>query len=91
MERVNDYISLHYARTYARIPVYLIGILLGWLLHNTKNLKIHINRVNIYIKYCNSIIVNNCNITHPVFVSCNLDNSYSGWTCHDVRSSLLHG
>ena len=30
---------------WTRLPAYLVGILLGWILHRTKDLTIFINRV----------------------------------------------
>ena len=45
--RIDDYCHYHYYQTYARIPPYIIGILLGWILHNVKDRKININRVKV--------------------------------------------
>jgi hypothetical protein len=42
---MDEYFDKHYSDTSARIPSYLIGILLGWLLHKTKDRKILINKV----------------------------------------------
>ncbi|XP_045034184.1 nose resistant to fluoxetine protein 6 isoform X2 [Daphnia magna] len=44
LSRIDVYSQLHYMETFARIPPYMIGILLGWLLHKTKDRRIHINR-----------------------------------------------
>ena len=38
----NDY----YVQMWTRFPPYLVGILLGYLLHHTKNKKVVINKVN---------------------------------------------
>ncbi|XP_046631169.1 nose resistant to fluoxetine protein 6-like isoform X3 [Daphnia pulicaria] len=42
--RIDDYVLNHYMETFSRIPPYLIGILLGWLLHMKKNKKITIHK-----------------------------------------------
>ncbi|XP_046631179.1 nose resistant to fluoxetine protein 6-like isoform X4 [Daphnia pulicaria] len=42
--KMDTYYDKHYTDTTARIPPYLIGILLGWLLHTTKGRKIYINK-----------------------------------------------
>ncbi|XP_057379360.1 nose resistant to fluoxetine protein 6-like [Daphnia carinata] len=42
--RIDDYVHNHYLDTFSRIPAYLIGILLGWILHNTKNRKVYMNK-----------------------------------------------
>lgn len=42
---MNDYCFNHYYQTYARIPPYLIGILLGWVLHIAKDREINMNKV----------------------------------------------
>lgn len=42
--RIDDYVHNHYLETFCRIPTYLIGILLGWILHNTKNRKVSMNK-----------------------------------------------
>ena len=46
MKTENDkYFQLYYIKTYARIPPYLIGIILGWLIHNTRSTKIQMEKV----------------------------------------------
>lgn len=46
MKTENDkYVQLYYIKTYARIPPYLIGILLGWLIHKTRTKKIQMKKV----------------------------------------------
>ncbi len=46
MKTENDkYVQLYYIQTYARIPPYLIGILLGWLIHKTRAKKIQMKKV----------------------------------------------
>lgn len=45
MLKLDEYCRKHYHQTVARIPPYVIGILLGWLLYKTKDRKIDINRV----------------------------------------------
>ncbi|KAI9551729.1 hypothetical protein GHT06_022065 [Daphnia sinensis] len=42
--RIDDYVHNHYLDTFSRIPTYLIGILLGCILHNTKNRKVYMNK-----------------------------------------------
>ncbi|XP_057379363.1 nose resistant to fluoxetine protein 6-like isoform X1 [Daphnia carinata] len=42
--KLDAFANKHYLDTFARMPPYIIGILLGWLLHKTKNKKIHINK-----------------------------------------------
>ncbi|XP_057375604.2 nose resistant to fluoxetine protein 6-like [Daphnia carinata] len=44
MQKLNEYCRKHYHLTIARIPPYVMGILLGWLLHKTKDRKIQINK-----------------------------------------------
>ncbi|KAI9551728.1 hypothetical protein GHT06_022064 [Daphnia sinensis] len=44
MLKINAYAEKHYMNTFARFPTYIIGILLGWLLHKTKDKKIRINK-----------------------------------------------
>ncbi|XP_046631188.1 nose resistant to fluoxetine protein 6-like isoform X2 [Daphnia pulicaria] len=41
---INVYADKHYSETFARMPPYLIGILLGLLLYKTKDKTIHINK-----------------------------------------------
>ena len=53
MAKINVYADKHYAETCARIPPYLIGILLGWILYKTKDKPIYIHKVfalNNYLK-----------------------------------------
>lgn len=45
MAKFDEYARLHYVKTYARISPYLIGILLGWLLHKTKAQTLQMNKV----------------------------------------------
>lgn len=46
LTRISDYVHHFYHPTYTRIPPYIIGILLGYLLHTTKNCgMIQINKV----------------------------------------------
>ena len=45
MKKIAAYAQLHYVNTFARIPSYIIGILLGWLLHKTKARTFHMNKV----------------------------------------------
>ncbi|KAK4008049.1 hypothetical protein OUZ56_013206 [Daphnia magna] len=44
MQKLDEYCRKHYHQTIARIPPYVMGILLGWLLHKNKDSKININR-----------------------------------------------
>jgi hypothetical protein len=56
--KMDTYYDKHYTDTTARIPPYLIGILLGWLLHKTQGRKIYINKVlllNNSQKNCNTV------------------------------------
>lgn len=42
--KLDEFANKHYLETFARMPPYIIGILLGWLLHKTRNKNIHINK-----------------------------------------------
>ncbi|XP_046643543.1 nose resistant to fluoxetine protein 6-like [Daphnia pulicaria] len=44
MLKLNEYCRKHYHHTIARIPPYIIGILLGWYLHKIKDTKINLNK-----------------------------------------------
>ena len=43
--KVDEFFKYHYLQTHSRIPPYIIGILLGWILHQIKNKNIYINGV----------------------------------------------
>lgn len=43
--RLEEFADKHYTQTLARMPPYIIGILLGCFLHQTNDKKIHINKV----------------------------------------------
>ena len=45
MKQAPEYTALHYVKTLNRLTPYLIGILLGWILHRTKNSKLFITKV----------------------------------------------
>ena len=66
MKTENDkYFQLYYIKTYARIPPYLIGIILGWLIHNTRSTKIQMEKVRNDIQLRYRYIYNNNNIVEP--------------------------
>ncbi len=44
-KQLPKYFQYYYTRTLNRIPAYLVGIMLGWILHRTKNSKILILKV----------------------------------------------
>jgi ABC-type methionine transport system permease subunit len=45
VKKIDVYVDKHYSEIFARMPPYLIGILLGLLLYKTKDKTIHINKV----------------------------------------------
>ncbi len=47
---VEVYGKMNYSQVYTRIPPYLLGILLGWIIHITKNKNFNINRVRTQYK-----------------------------------------
>jgi hypothetical protein len=45
VKKIDVYADKHYSETFARMPPYLIGILLGLLLYKTKDKTVRINKV----------------------------------------------
>ena len=45
------YFNGYYVQTWTRAPPYILGILLGWLLHITKKKKIEFNKVISLLAY----------------------------------------
>ena len=56
MRNNRHYYSDYYYQMWTRSPPYLIGILLGFLLHQTKNKKIFINKVHRWFAYLITIL-----------------------------------
>ncbi len=46
MKMASEYLQSYHVDPFARCPPYLIGILLGWILHKTKNSNVYLNKVN---------------------------------------------
>lgn len=46
---MEDYCRLIYLQVYARIQPYLLGIILGWILHKTKDKVVRLNWVRIHL------------------------------------------
>lgn len=44
-KKVSEYFQSYYAQTLNRLAPYLVGILLGWILNRTRNLKLVIQKV----------------------------------------------
>lgn len=68
--------------TFARIPPYMIGILLGWLLHKTKDRRIDINRVFFIIK----IWTKRTNMTVSIYLKSLIA---TGWILAAIIGSLV--
>lgn len=57
MLKLNEYCRKHYHHTIARIPPYILGILLGWFLHKKKDTEINLNKVGCLTDTCLKIAV----------------------------------
>ncbi|XP_057379361.1 nose resistant to fluoxetine protein 6-like isoform X1 [Daphnia carinata] len=66
LSRIDVYSQRHYMETFARIPPYMIGILLGWLLHKTKDKRIHINKSLIATGWISAAIIGSL-VTYGIY------------------------
>lgn len=55
MRMVSEYLQYYYVHPFARCPPYLIGILLGWILHH-KN-KITLSKLTVMVGWILSFII----------------------------------
>jgi peptidoglycan/LPS O-acetylase OafA/YrhL len=77
---MNNHYDYYYKQTYCRLPSYLIGILLGWILYNKKKNQVHI-KLNKMIVAFGWIISLTCGfiVLHGLAPFFDEDSFYSGY------------